>query len=179
MGDNYSAIYAFILYSVLLGFCFGILYDFFRMIRMVFCLPGIIRAEERSQRPKNRLTVNIIVFICDILFFVISACITAVFVFHANNGNIRGIALFGSLAGFVIYYNTLGRLVTLISKTLIRAVFYFFRFLSRRVVLPALRGLFKALCYIFKLMVYVDSYLYTRRIQKRLTACAKNGFLKL
>lgn len=176
MGDRYNQIYSYILYSVVLGFGFGALYDFFRIIRMAFCVPGIIKANRKNNGVKYSLPVNIIVFICDILFFLCAACITVIFVFHANNGNIRGIALTGSLIGFIIYYNTVGRLVTMVAAYIIKAVYYFAGFILRRIFIPLLKLVYNAFAFAIALLVGLDAYLYTQRSKRRIIHAAKRGF---
>ncbi|MBE6574321.1 MAG: hypothetical protein E7652_08000 [Ruminococcaceae bacterium] len=178
MGDRYNEIYAFILYSCILGFTFGALYDFFRIIRMAVSVPGILYSREMGRKYKNSFAVNTVVFICDILFFVIAACITAIFIFHANNGNIRGIALFGSLIGFIVYYNTVGRLVTMISGFIIRSVYYTVNFIIKKVILPILFFILHIIKCIWYTVIDVTDLIYTKRCMSRIVSASKKGFLK-
>lgn len=127
MASSYAQIYTFILYSVFIGFGLGVVYELFRIIRRAFCIAG------------KRVVTDIVYFICDILFFIIAAIVSAIFIFYVNNGRIRGIALFGSFAGFVLYYNTLGRLVSMITDLIIRTVYRILRLVFERVLLPILR----------------------------------------
>lgn len=176
MGDRYNEIYTFIMYSFILGFGFGLLYDFFRIIRMTVTVPEILYSRDKGVKSRRRITVDLTVFVCDILFFVSAACITAIFIFHVNNGNIRGIALFGSLIGFILYYNTVGRLITLISHLLIRCCYYLIVFVIRRVIGPMIG--FGYAC-IKKLFVFVSETadaLYTYRCIRRIISSAKRGF---
>ena len=140
MADNYGQVYTFILYSLFIGVLLGVIYDVFRIVRMAFTVPGIVADIYRPRKHRSRLAVNVIVFVCDILFFVVAAVISAIFIFHANNGRIRGIALFGSLVGFAVYYNTVGRLVTLISGGIISAVCHMFHFIVCSIILPIWRA---------------------------------------
>lgn len=124
MAESYTQIYTFILYSVCIGFALGTVYDVFRILRTAFNMAG------------NRIATDIIYFICDILFFIIAAIVSAIFIFYVNNGRIRGIALLGSLAGFVLYYNTVGRLVAALTGLIIRTVYRILHFILEAVLLP-------------------------------------------
>lgn len=163
MADNYRQIYTYIFYSVGIGVLIGGIYDIFRMIRMVFTLPGIISDERREGRHRSRLCVDFIVFLCDLLFFLAAAVVSAIFIFYVNNGRIRGIALFGSLLGFIAYYNSIGRLVSLISGSIIRGIYRVIFFIRKRILLP----IFKATVFIFKYcigkLILCREILYTRR----------------
>ncbi|MBR5516291.1 MAG: spore cortex biosynthesis protein YabQ [Clostridia bacterium] len=176
MGYRYDQIYSFIAYSVILGFSFGVLYDIFRIIRMSVCVPGIISAKEKNKSNKNGFIVNVIVFVCDILFFILAACISAIFVFHANNGNIRIIAMIGSLAGFAVYYNTVGRLVTLISHFIIKSIYYLIRFIIKRILLPFVSLIFGVLRHFISKTSFLCDSLYTKRCIRKRISWAKRGF---
>lgn len=168
MADNYGQIYTYIFYSVGIGILLAVIYDLFRIIRMAFTLPGIVKDEYKGREPRSRFSVNCIVFICDILFFLIAAVISAIFIFYANNGRIRGIAIFGSLCGFVLYYNTVGRLVTMISGSVIRLVCHIFRFVRYCVLLPVFKAVVKAIMWLWHKSVFLENKLYTRRCEGRI-----------
>lgn len=169
MADSYNQIYTFILYAVGIGILLGLIYDVFRIVRMAFTVPGIVSDLYRGREYKNRFLVNIIGFVCDILFFVIAAVISAIFIFHVNNGRIRGIALFGSLVGFTAYYNTVGRLVTLISGAIIRGVCHTVRFIAVRIILPVLRLIKRGV----QGLLSFERLLYTKRRTRRIISRLK------
>lgn len=127
MASSYAQIYTFILYSVFVGFGLGTVYEVFRIIRRAFCIAG------------KGVVTDIAYFVCDVTFFIIAAAISAIFIFHVNNGRIRGIALFGSFAGFVLYYNTLGRLVSMITDLIIRTVYHILKLVSACLLVPLWR----------------------------------------
>ncbi len=178
MGDTYDQVYTFILYAVLIGMALGVIYDVFRIIRMWVSVPGIISDRKKEKEHKSTFFVNTVVFICDILFFLITAVISAIFIFHVNNGRIRGIALAGSLLGFVAYYNTVGRLVTMISGFIIRGVYFIFRFILNGIILPCVGFLKKILNGILSFITMTDGYLLTWFRTKRLIYKAGKGFKK-
>ncbi len=144
MAYSYAQIYTFILYSALVGFALGAVYDIFRIIRIAFHMSG-----------RAGIT-DVVYFVCDILFFVIAAIVSAIFIFHVNNGRIRGIALFSSLAGFMMYYHTVGRLVTMLSGLIIRTVYRILRLIFGAVLLP-----------VWRFTVGVSDIIYTQRQTKR------------
>ncbi len=81
------------LYSVLMGSSIGVLYDGFKIDRMIF-----------------KRGILFIVF-QDILFWIISAFAFYSFSVVFSNGQVRGYLLFGCLMGFVIYRLTLSRFI--------------------------------------------------------------------
>lgn len=79
--------------AILLGACFGLLYDLFRIIRLVFF---------------KSFTA---VFFEDILFWIIVTVVSFFFTILFNNGELRLSLVISGTLGFLIYYFTLGRLV--------------------------------------------------------------------
>lgn len=151
-----------------IGVLIGGIYDVFRIIRMAITLPGIISDAEGAREHRSRLFVDLTVFLCDILFFLAAAVVSAIFIFYVNNGRIRGIALFGSLLGFVAYYNTVGRLVTLVSGSIIRGIYFIIRFVRNRILLPIFRGTVFAVKYLVKKLGLWRDIIYTRRRTQRM-----------
>ena len=78
---------------LLCGGMIGLLFDLFRVPRRIF-------------PPSPTLTV-----VTDLCFFTASALLTAVTLFHANGGVLRGFELFGLLLGFLGYLLTLSKLL--------------------------------------------------------------------
>lgn len=83
------------IYSLILGGLLCPSYDFIRAIR------------------KSGFNSFIAVFFTDIIFWIISAFITFIFLISRTNGEIRGYVLIGILAGFVIFRLTFSRFVFL------------------------------------------------------------------
>lgn len=127
MDHYYGGIYIFILYSVFIGFSVGLVYELFRFIRTA------------ADMTLGAVARNIICFVCDILFFIGAAVISAIFIFYANNGRIRGIALLGSFAGFILYYHTLGRLMSMLSRLIVKAVYGIIGFVTGHIIRPVMR----------------------------------------
>jgi len=100
--NSYSQYLCF-LYSVLMGGAIGLLYDFFKIDRIIF---------KRSRW---------FIIFADILFWVISAFIFYSFAVVFSNGQVRGYLLFSSLLGFIIYKLTLSKLIVLIISPIKKA----------------------------------------------------------
>ncbi len=79
------------LYSLILGGIFCVFYDAFRALR------------------KCGLNSYIAVFISDILFWIIAAFVTFIFLIARTNGEVRGYVLVAQLLGFVAFRFTISR----------------------------------------------------------------------
>lgn len=75
------------------GFCLGVYYDVFRVIRLVM-------------RPGKRS-----IFFQDLLFFSTTAVFTFIFALIVTGGALRWYIFVGELIGFFAYYFTIGRVV--------------------------------------------------------------------
>jgi spore cortex biosynthesis protein YabQ len=104
--------------AVIVGAVFGAVYDLFRIWRVAFYTPAAI------------------VFVQDILFFSICAVVTFFFGLTVIDGTLRLFVLLGELIGGVLYHFTLGRLVIAAARRIINAIKAFFRFLTRKILLP-------------------------------------------
>lgn len=71
--------------SVLIGAIMGVIFDFFRALR------------------RNGKTKNIVVYLQDIIFWIIVAIIIITSSFFLNNGELRGYMLIGYLLGALLY----------------------------------------------------------------------------
>ena len=173
------------LYSIAVGFSLGGVYDVFRILRIAAgagaeesggtghpkksaasasfkdkihgCVVSVLRAAE-----------DIIIFIEDILFAVISAVAVTVFIFNINDGQVRGFALAGTAFGFIIYYLTVGRLVMFCTAKIIAFVRAVVLFILRLTIFP-LFGAFSAILRLLRdAAVYLRGNI-TRLIRKRNT----------
>lgn len=100
-----------LLYSVLVGAIIGVVFDVFRILRLAFTVNKVVQ------------------FIYDILFSIIATLIFILFLFYANDGTVRWFSTLGSIAGFYLYYNTLGRLIMMIAETIISIIKTVLRFI--------------------------------------------------
>ncbi len=79
--------------SCILGIVLGVLYDIFRIIRMVIN------------------SKSIAIFIGDIIYFIISGIITFIFVLKINSGQSRFYIMAGEGIGWIAYHLTLGNAI--------------------------------------------------------------------
>lgn len=93
---NSTGQYLCFVYSMCMGGILGLIYDFFKIDRIVF------------KRKK------FIVFFQDIFFWLIAAFIFFSFSVVFSNGQIRAYLLFGCLIGFLIYRLTISKIFILI-----------------------------------------------------------------
>ena len=118
--------YQFVL-ALAFGVCIGIFYDLFRIFRLIF-IPG-----------------KIAVFFQDIIFLLLSACATFVFLFQINYGDIRFYLAIGIFGGLLFYYLTIGKAVFSFVKMIVFYVKSKLRAFYRRVLNPFLKFLTKIL----------------------------------
>ncbi len=97
------------LQSTLLGIGLGVLYDLFRILRLII--------------PSGK----IISFVEDIIYFLLCGVISFAFLLAVNNGIVRGYLLIGEFLGAALYYFTLGKLIYRVADKLI---LFFKKFLS-------------------------------------------------
>lgn len=99
--------YLFLVFS-LTGVVIGILFDFFRILR------------------KTIKTSNLITYIEDILFWILTGLLILYNIWYFNNGEIRVFLFLGIILGVLIYMSTLSSIViktfTKILKTIIKVL---------------------------------------------------------
>lgn len=93
MGITFSGQAGFLLTACLLGITLGAVYDIFRIIRVAF------RCGKVS------------VFFQDIIFWIICAAATFIFLVLQNKGKVRVLMLFSEAGGAALYYCTIGAIV--------------------------------------------------------------------
>ena len=160
MGYNYDSIALFLVYSALVGFLLGFVYDFFRAVRILSAASGKRFSE-------------IVTYICDILFFVCCAVVCSIFIFHYNNGRIRGIAIAVSFVGFIIYLKTLGKFIVAVNTFVFRLIKRLICFIYRRIVKSIFAITVKAVLKIAGGIVKINNYLFTRREMFRIISMMK------
>lgn len=102
--------------SVLLGIGMGMVYDLVRFARLVF---GASVASPFKSAGRGALFGYIFVCITDLLYFIILSAVMCVFFFLTGDGRMRAYGLCGSFLGFLLYYNTIGRLFISVSEVLV------------------------------------------------------------
>lgn len=93
--------------SVGVGAALGFVYDVFRFVRV---LSGEVTDQKRG-RLRGFLSATV-VFFEDFVFCIICGVSFLLLIYYTNDGQLRGLALIGTLAGAFLYSNTIGRLTS-------------------------------------------------------------------
>lgn len=139
------------LYTVLGGIIVGFVYDLFRVSRKVI------------------KTKNIIVYLEDIIFWVIVSLIIFAVLFASNAGEIRGYALIGITLGVIIYAFMLSQYIVRILVKGINVIKNIFVYLYKVIMIP-IKFLKKVLHYpiIIVYNIFKKIYLPLRNIKNRI-----------
>lgn len=105
------------LYSVIVGFCLGGVYDFVRFFRLLF---GFTVASPFGKKGITPYVGWLFVVVTDLFFMLFAAACMAVFFFLTGDGRMRSYGLLGAFLGFKLYYHTLGKLFIRIAEALIK-----------------------------------------------------------
>lgn len=128
--------YLFLIFS-LTGVAIGLLFDFFRILRRSFKTP------------------NIVIYIEDILFWVLTGFLILYNIWYFNNGEIRLYMFLGIIIGILIYVSTLSSiLVKVLSKIL-------------QTIIKVLEIPFKTLFAIFRKIYTTISSIFVKIVKKR------------
>ncbi len=158
-----------LLYSVLLGLFFGVVYGIFKFRRL--CFP--LKRFDANKTAQKISVEDIIVFFEDVLFAFVCAVSTCIYIYYMNAGRFRGIVLVGCVIGFVVYYNTMGKVVLKLSAILMRFVYLMLKKVFKFAVQPIL----KLLKLIFDLTLgWLFAILYTYFRQLADSFSADRGF---
>lgn len=110
-----------------MGFLLGVLYEIFRLLRMMFSV-------------KKRST-----FIFDILYCLLATFLSFVFILTANRGAVRWYIIFGVAAGWIIYYFALGGIAVKFSRFITTCIKKTVTFSVKMIIAP-----FKAIWKLFR-----------------------------
>ena len=165
--DSWTVILKFLIPGIFLG----AVYDVFRLIRIsrndqTNSVKKAIRDRYFPNKKRNhkiKMAETVLVFIEDILFFIIVAVVHILATYHFNDGEIRIYSLMISALGFFVYQKTLGRLILFFSKKIL----YLIRKIIYMIVCMVLTPLFFLLRSFRKLTVSIRR---KREIRKELLA---------
>jgi len=121
-----------LLYSVVIGFFFGIFYECFRFLRLSFPHPTFLVGLE------------------DLIFFLPVSVLFLLFTFAFSDGIIRWFSVFGAGLGFFLYQNTVGKIVFFFADLILSKIKQTLRFFFRLV--------FKPICFVLK---KITNYIFT------------------
>ncbi len=113
------------LYSIALGFLFGLYYELFRLLRLCF------------------FKHTFFIFWEDLIFFLPITGVFLLFTFAFSDGVVRWFSVAGLAMGFVLYLNTLGKIISFFSFQILRVIKAILRFLYSITVAPLLSVLKK------------------------------------
>jgi len=108
----------FFLYSNIVGAGIGVIYDIFRIIRIIL--------------PKTKT----IIFFEDILFCLTAAPVMSIFIFNTGYGIVRGFSILGAIIGFSVYYFTVGKIIYRLSNIIINFIRKLLNCLYRIITTP-------------------------------------------
>ncbi len=112
------------LYSLILGAALGVVYDVFRVLRLV------------------GFKAKIIVFFQDVLFFAIATLSLFSFYMQFTDGKFRIYVFLFVVLGFVLYFLTVGRLLFFAIKKIYFFITSIFKWIYKKIVFPIFRTLF-------------------------------------
>ena len=101
--------------SFILGLIFGAGYDIICMIQIF----GGIMSYSKEIAVKGRKFSFLLFLVLDIVYMLVITFSYSVFLYHYNNGIFRTYLFAGCVSGFVLYYQTLGRLVRKVSEKIV------------------------------------------------------------
>ncbi len=127
--------YLFLVFS-LTGIAIGILFDFFRILR------------------RTIKTSNIITYIEDILFWILTGVLILYNIWYFNNGEIRVYMFLGIIIGLLIYMSTLSNIVVKLFTKILRSV------------IKVLKIPFKTIISIFRKIITAILLLFTKYVKK-------------
>lgn len=118
MATDFNSLMIFFLYSIVVGAGIGVIYDVFRIIRIIL--------------PKTKT----IIFFEDILFCLTATPVMSILIFNVGSGIVRGFSIIGAIIGFSIYYFTIGKIVYRLSNIIIAFIKKILRLLYHLITAP-------------------------------------------
>ena len=109
MDEIYNQLFS-LLFFIITGISIGILFDFFRILRRTF------------------KTIDLVTYIQDILFWIITGGIMLFSIFKFNSGQIRSYVIIGIVFGFFLYKITISKFIVkycVIIMKWIKTIFYY------------------------------------------------------
>lgn len=190
---NWSEYGSFLLlvYSATVGAFLGVLWDVFRIIRIAFHgrktgaappvrLPSTGEGVERALSFKHGTKIPSLTFfgtfLCDLIFCLICAVCVVLLLFQLNDGEVRMFSLLGALAGFAVYYFTVGRLTVYFSDVIIKAVKKTVYTVLRFTLFPVIRAASSVLNRAKRIIKNRQRRKLTAKYIKNTLKNAKNGF---
>ena len=102
------------------GFVLGIVYDILRTIRLTFS------------------KAKAVIFIFDILYFIIFGLATFIFFLATNKGEFRSYMIFGEILGWIFYYLSFGLAAKSFTDAFVKGIHTVFKFIFKVISAPFL-----------------------------------------
>ncbi len=186
---------ALFVYALIVGVFIGIVYDVFRIVRIALTggagskvrferietLISSIRGQSaavhrRGIRKAGERLEYAIVFVCDVLFFFVTALVSIIFLYQANYGQPRLYVAVSSIVGFAVYYNTVGRMVAFSAGVVISLFRLISAFLIYRLVAPFIKATYKAISVPFETLEGALISARSALVKDKLTELPENLF---
>lgn len=181
--------------ALLLGAVLGVIYDAFRLLRMMSrrgydisdkyraFISGGIKSPGMLRGKLAVLSGNTLIFVEDIVFWLTVAFSEIIFMYYFCSGQLRIFVMLFSLLGFTAYYNSIGRVVRYLGSYIIFTVkWVIYRFAVRpalfvlKKIYSVLEKLYKATLYKLFSAIYVKIMLIrTQRLYKKAYAYIIGG----
>ncbi|MBE6530324.1 MAG: hypothetical protein E7680_07000 [Ruminococcaceae bacterium] len=98
-------------YALALGGSLGLFFDLIRFPRLLFTREAEPKKEGKKSSLRKRRVAGVFVFLEDFLFCIVSSVCVILLFYEHNNGKIRPLVFLILLAGFLLYWATIGRWV--------------------------------------------------------------------
>lgn len=129
-----------ILYAVIFGLFLGVFYDFVRSARIL--IVGSYDFKNKSKFLNKKLSKlktketsvrseKIVIFITDILYFILISPFAAIFMYATSSGIVRWYLFLGFGIGIIIYFFTLRRLIKPVYEAIIILIRLAFEYVKR------------------------------------------------
>ena len=139
--------YLFLVFS-LTGVAIGILFDFFRILR------------------RSIKTLDIITYIEDVLFWILTGLLVLYNIWYFNNGEIRIYMFLGIIMGILVYMSTLSSIIIRIFSKILQTIIKVLE-LPFKTINAVFRKIITAITKIFKKIM--------KKIENKKGNCANNG----
>ena len=185
-----------IIWSAVIGFFLGAVYDVFRIRRISFspqmrsktrtAKPGESSSGKKQGISRIRLFIRknievidfVLIFFEDVLFMTFSAVVLSLLTYKLNSGKIRWFIPAFALGGFAVYYFTVGRLVKKCAESIIRFIRLAFMWILKITVAPVVRIIRAAVLRLRSRLKYKQLVRYTEAREKSILLLAGAGFLE-
>jgi len=149
------------------GIGLGAIFDIQRVIRIARNLPWNPAKIVKPKKLWRKIFDFFIVFFEDLIYCTVVAIVTVLFVFTANKGGVRIIALVCEFVGFILYHFTLGILLTKCARKIIIFERKCLRIIYKYVILPPCRLTARLFLWIWKQTYGKASNALKKQIAKR------------